>query len=138
MSTNLPAHSLERINKSLATGSGLPSELLSWLSRCPSRNVLDNLLDDPCLPCAARHLNDPCTLCTSLQAVFLTWPQRWTPAIHILSNGGAAARSQPSRGEAHYTNQDFKNLQPNLPKQTTTQWSKLEAKSYPANTVAIE
>ena len=44
-------------------------------TRNPSGDVPDELLDDPCLARAARHLNNPRTLGTSLQAVSLAGSQ---------------------------------------------------------------
>ena len=44
-------------------------------TRDPSGDVPDELLDDPRLARATRHLNNPSTLCTSAQAVSLAGSQ---------------------------------------------------------------
>ena len=68
---------------------GFPMQRLFWecwhsgrllfhnKTRNPSRHVAHQLFHDTSLASSASHLYLPCTLCTSLQAILLAFPQWW-------------------------------------------------------------
>ena len=62
-------------------------------------------LDDPRLARAASHLNDPSTLRTRLQALFLTWPQWWIASRGIFGGGGVSIQTQPVQRKNAQCNQ---------------------------------